>query len=75
MFFMFTNDIVNSINIDLNSRFTINELKIFLLLFADDTVLFAQSPETLQSMLNDMKRYCHTWGLTIERNKTKIMFF
>ena len=72
---MFTNDIINSINTDLNSIFTINQLKIFLLLFADDAVLFAHSPETLQSMLNDMQHYCHTWGLTINRSKTQVMVF
>ena len=70
---MFTNDIVNSINTDLYSIFTINELQIFLPLFADEAALFAHSPETLQSMLNDMQHYCHTCCLTINGNKTKVM--
>jgi len=34
-----------------------DELKIFLLLFADDAVLFADSSESLQLMLNDLDQY------------------
>lgn len=44
-------------------------------MFADDTVLFAQSPAALQSMLNDLERYCNTWSLSVNTNKTKIMIF
>ena len=54
LFMLFVNDIVNNINADLNYIFTIHELKLFLILFADDQVVFAKSPQTLQSIL---KRY------------------
>ena len=55
LFMFFVNDIIENINTDLNNIFTINELKIFFILFADDQVLFAKSPETLQSLLTDLE--------------------
>ena len=53
----------------------LNELKLFILLYADDSVIFALSPESLQSMLNDVQLYCNTWGLKVNTTKTKIMIF
>ena len=69
------NDIVDSINTDLSNIFSINELKMLFILYADDQVVFATSPETLQSLLNDMENYCHAWGLKINTDKTKAMIF
>lgn len=45
------------------------------MLYADDAVIFAKSPEVLQSMLNDIETYCVTWGLKINTTKTKAMIF
>ena len=53
----------------------VEELQIFLLMFADDSILFSQNPQALQSMLNDIQLYCETWGLRLNVNKTKIMIF
>ena len=75
LFMFFVNDIIENINTDLNNIFTINELKIFLILFADDQVLFAKSPETLQSLLTDLENYYQLWGLKINKSKTKAMIF
>ena len=58
LFMMFVNDILENINTDLPDIFTLNELKLFLILYADDQVLFASSPESLQLMLNDIENYC-----------------
>jgi hypothetical protein len=52
----------------------VNDL-IFLILFADDQVLFAKSTETIQSILNDVENYCNLWGLKINVSKTKAMIF
>ena len=46
-----------------------------MLLYADDAVVFATSPESLQSLLRDIETYCTTWGLKINTAKTKIMIF
>ena len=70
---MFVNDILANINSDLEGIFSIDEVKLFLLAYADDQVLFSTSPTTLQSMLNDIELYCNAWGLKININKTKIL--
>ena len=44
LFIMFVNNIMSNINTNLEGIFTINEIKIFLLSYADDQVLFATSP-------------------------------
>ena len=75
LFMLFVNDIIDNINADLNNIFTINELKLFLILYADDQVVFATSPETLQSLLRDIEDYCNAFGLRINTNKTKAMIF
>ena len=75
LFMMFINDIISNINTELNGIFSIDELNIFLILYADDQVLFATSPESLQSMLHDIETYCNTWGLKINVEKTKVLIF
>ena len=55
--------------------FMINEVKLFLIMFADDQVLFATSPISLQTMLNDIESNCNTWKLIININKTLVLIF
>lgn len=75
LFMFFINDITQNINSNFNSIFTLDEINIFMLLYADDAVLFARSPEALQSILTDLERYCRIWGLKINTSKTKTMIF
>ena len=75
LFMLFINDIVQNINTNLDDIFTIDELQLFLLLYADDAVVFAKSPEVLQLILNDVESYCTLWGLKINTRKTKAMIF
>ena len=75
LFMMFVNDILTDINSDLEGIFTVDEVKLFLLAYADDQFLFSTSPTTLQSVLNDIELYCNVWGLKININKTKILIF
>lgn len=49
--------------------------KIFALLYADDTVLFADSSADLQHALNIFEHYCKDWKLTVNTAKTKVMIF
>ena len=49
--------------------------KLYILLYADDTVIFAESQEDLQQSINLMKRYCSMWKLKINVSKTKITVF
>ena len=55
--------------------FTLDDDKLLMLLFADDAVLFAYKPETLQAMINDVNAYCEKWLLKINTAKTKVMIF
>ena len=75
LFMMFINDIVTSVRTDIEGLFSIDELKLFLILYADDQILFATSPTSLQSMLNDIEIYCNTWNLKINIAKTKVLIF
>ena len=75
LFMLFVNDIVDNINTNLDGIFTIYEIKLFLIMFADDQVLFATSTITLQAMLIDIESYCNTWKLKINVNKTKVLIF
>ena len=52
-----------------------NYLHLFLLLFADNTVVLAECPEDLQRALDILKTYCEFWGLDINVRKTKVMIF
>ena len=50
-------------------------LYLFLLLYADDTVVLAECPEDLQRALDMLKIYREVWGLDINVRKTKVMIF
>ena len=50
-------------------------VKMLLLMYADDTVLFASSKQQLQHSLDAYSKYCKTWNIDINVCKTKIMCF
>ena len=50
-------------------------LKLYVLLYADDTIIMAESPNELQLSLNAVSDYCQTWKLKINISKTKIIRF
>ena len=75
MFMMFINDIVQNMHDNFDEIFTVNELRLFILLYADDAIIFAKSPKVLQSLLHDLEVYCLTCGLKINTVKTKAMIF
>ena len=45
------------------------------MLYADDTILLAESAEDLQVQLNAFGEYCDNWKMKVNVNKTKIMVF
>ena len=51
---------------------TVESLKIFLLMSADDIVLFSESADGLQKNLDILKMYCSKWELTVNTKKTKV---
>ena len=50
-------------------------LKLYLLLYADDIVIFSETSEGLQRGLNILSNYCEKWKLVVNTDKTKIMVF
>lgn len=50
-------------------------IKIFIMLYADDTVLLAETPTDLQDQLNYFYEYCTKWKLKVNVGKTKVMIF
>ena len=65
----------NSVGLNLYDCDLRSFLKIIVLLYADDTVLFAESEEEMQLLLNDFSSYCKTWKLNINNDKTKLLVF
>ena len=49
--------------------------KLFILLYADATVLLAESLKDLQNSINLMEEYCHLWKLKIHVSKSKVTVF
>ena len=54
---------------------SINQLCFFLLLFADDMVLFSKDPMELQSLFDKLYAYSTEWGLKVNIRKTKVCVF
>ena len=58
-----------------NDGITLDQLSLYLLLFADDAVIFSETPEGLQKSLDNFEIYCQKWNLTVNVDKTKIIVF
>ena len=50
-------------------------IKLFILLYADDTILFSDSPDDLQMQLNIFNEYCKNSKLKVNSGKTECMIF
>jgi len=50
-------------------------LRLYLLLYADDTIIMAETSTDLQNALNSLHLYCSTWNLSVNTSKTKIVIF
>ncbi|XP_043227986.1 uncharacterized protein LOC122384520 [Amphibalanus amphitrite] len=50
-------------------------MRIFCLLYADDTIVLAETPIELQAALDAVHSYCQDWQLTVNTAKTKVVIF
>ena len=76
--FFNNSDLLNGTNLPLpnhTSNVIYDYLQIFLLLYADDTVLISDTAEDLQNALNLYERYCQEWHLKVNNEKSKIVVF
>lgn len=89
LFAIFLHDLEDSLSLEfdglsslseMTNRFIDNDdplsyLRLYVLLYADDTILLAESETELQRCLDALYSYCDTWGLQINTSKTKIVVF
>ncbi len=73
LFIFFINDMYNCLYDPDIEMFTLDDIKIFMLLFADDTVLFSYTKEGLQILLDKLYSYCNAWGVSVNTDKTVVM--
>ena len=50
-------------------------IKLFLILYADDTALMNESSDGLQKTLYCFEKYCDLWKLTVNTTTTKVVIF
>jgi hypothetical protein len=75
LFSMFINDIEDMYVKNGFDGIEVNMFKMFLILYADDIVIFANNPRDLQSSLDMLCVYCNKWKLKVNTAKTKVMIF
>ena len=67
--------IVNTLSVENLDQELLVFCKLYILLYADDTVILAESQEDLPQSINLMERYCSMRKLNINVSKTKITVF
>ena len=75
LFSLFINDIEQEFIRNGVNGLDVNMIKLFMLLYADDIVLFAESAKDLQDGLDNLSVYCQTWKVKINPRKTKVVVF
>ncbi len=75
LFSLFMNDIVKELSSSQDLGVYVLHIRLLLLLFADDIVLFSESIKGLQEGLDLLSSYCNKWELTVNVEKSKIVIF
>ena len=75
LFAMYINDLEEEFHLKGSEGIDLGMLKSFLLLYADDIIIFASSAVELQNNLNILSEYCERYKLVVNTTKTKIMVF
>ena len=83
LFSLFLNDLedymrdhhCNDIELGLPGNVQDTYIKLMLLLYADDAVIFGTDAETFQNNINVFFEYSQQWQLNVNFNKTKVMVF
>jgi hypothetical protein len=74
LFALYVNTLAEDIK-SLGLGINVGDQKTSILLYADDIVLLASSPEDLQCMLDTLNDWCHRWRMTVNPSKTQIVHF
>ena len=76
LFSFLVNDMASFIREKLNDEvIKWGDVKLYLLLFADDSLYLASSPTKFQEGINYILEYCTKWNLKVNTDKTKVMVF
>jgi len=71
LFSLFINDLPS----ELEGGVLIGNIRLKILLYADDIVIITDHPLSLQYNINIIERYCERWNLELNLQKSKIMVF
>ena len=52
---------------------TVLYLKLYVLIYADDTILLCENAKNLQSSIDAMYEYCNLWTLQVHIQKSKVI--
>ena len=74
LFAVYVNDMEEHLS-DENAGVTIEDVKLVLLFYADDLVMFSDTPEGLQLQIDNLFTYCNRWKLTLNTDKSRIVVF
>ena len=72
---MFVNDLKYCLESKGVEGVTVGDLKLCLILYADDSTLISATREGLQDSLDCLYDYCTKWGLFVNVDKTKVVIF
>lgn len=75
LFAMYVNDLEDKLFEKGVDALDVYDMKLFLLLYADDAVLLSDSAKGLQKSLDILHDYCVRWKLYLNTDKTKVIVF
>ncbi|XP_067652478.1 uncharacterized protein [Haliotis asinina] len=77
LFSFFINELATQIEMNCENGIQLHPdiVHVFLLLFADDIVLFSSTLAGLQKLIMELETYCDEYKLKANRNKTKVVVF
>ncbi len=75
LFAIYVNDLEKTMRDEGVEGLTVDNLKLFVLFYADDAVVLASSRSGLQEGIDCLSRYCQRWKLTLNITKTKVVVF
>ena len=81
LFCIFLNDLEDHLRADENEGISFEHdngttlIKLFVLLYADNTVILGETAEGLQKSIDSFLKYCALWKFKVNESKTKVVTF
>ena len=83
LFSMYLNDLetyfdanrINGVPVEFRADDMFIYLEMYVMLYADDTIIMSNNAESFQACLDTFHTYCIDWRLTVNESKTKILIF